>query len=246
MGDAITTSLWIPHQNDKSPLVKVVLHYVANSWTIGVITGCDAALSGRAVLSMLDLEAHERRRVKDLSASAWIVDVEICRLRRQTSGKLELRNIRFGPSSVPCKWLEHPVEVVTPLNASVPTSRKERRGSLRRSEDLIEEAQALCCDLGASWAIMSDFGRGPSLPELCLKSRPAYVDLRTIFLSNTDFDESSVRAIAPALDVKTWASGWFFSANPAFGGAPQEGSSLEENAWKALSSWARRHMSKPR
>ena len=244
MGDSITTSLWVRSATSQSPLIKVAAYYEGANWTIDRVVGCDPASFVRPVLSMLDLDVGERMRLQDLSASAWILQVELHRLHNKTSGRRETRCIQFGPSSIPCPWAEHPIEVVVPLSFSIPISKKDRSASKRRDE-LIGEVYALCDELGASWATMSDFGRGPSLPELSLKSRPAYVDLSTIYLLNTDFEDSAVRRLLSAVRVEQSPSGWFFSTNPLFGGSPSRSPSYDQEVWKLLSNWARRRVGAP-
>lgn len=236
MQESTTISVWLCPSAGSSPLVELANHYIANGFSISLILGCDPIWRDRSVVSILDLDVKERIRREDMS-DGWIIGVDLFRLRKGSSGRQEVRSLRYGPSSTPCPWLEHPVEVAVPMSSSKPAHKQRRHSGTGRDHHLLEEVRSLCTDLKIAWATLSDLGRGPSLSELTKKSRPAYVDTSTIFLADADFDENVAQKLALVSYAQRWPSGWLFSVDLQQSNNQRDHSKFDQEIWSILSNW---------
>ena len=232
----MVVSLWVRSGSSRSQLERAMSHYLSEGWVVNRTVGCHVALCNKPVRSVLDLDVRKRIQSMELPPEACVLEVELV-----SGGRAGVaRKIRFGSSSIPCPWSEHPIEVEMPVNPVIWKSAKERRRAPKHEEKIVEEVRSLCGGVDASWAALSVSGRGPSLPELSLPSRPRYVWLSTVFLASTEFDESAVRKVAAGACSERWPSGWFLSKDPVFCATPPSSPAFEDDVWRLLAGWARR------
>lgn len=241
MKESFTASLWIPSTHLQSPVTAAAHHYEGDRWTVDRAVACDPSASTRKVLSMLDLELRERLVAPKIPGSGWVLQVDLHRQQHDAVGRLETRTIQFAPSSIACSWLDHPVEIVAPL-PPVTKKGKKSGGEGKTSERWLDEIRLACAGLEASWAVLSEGRRGPTLPELLLESRPNYVDLSAVFFSKNDFDEQVIRGIPEPAQVVEWQSGWLVKAGSSPGAERGPATLHEREIWRMLSGWGKRKM----
>jgi hypothetical protein len=117
---------------------------------------------------------------------------------------------------------------------------RNRRETRRGYERAAEEIRNLCESLTPAWALLSEHGRGPSLPEMKATSIPPNVELSTLFLSNAHFDASLTQRLSTGARVEVWSTGWFVSTSEMLGADGADKHAVALQAWKELVEWRRR------
>jgi hypothetical protein len=235
--DPIFLNLWARVEADENPVVRVANWFKSNGWTVTSALCCDAATSSRDETAILDLPCSERIICPYDTAGRWAIEVELTRLRHGKTGKRENRKVRFGRSSVPCPWIEHAVEIEISTDAKMwATDRETRQGYARIIEELrrVSEAIAPC------WVLLGAHGRGPSLPELNASASASSFMLSTVFLSDAEFDESTVERIATGARIERWPNGWLLSSSRSLDAPTGNSSSFTNQVWSCLREWGSR------
>lgn len=231
--------LWPHEMSHPNPVVRVSEHYESQGWSQSSATCCDRTASLRSVSSMLDLSPRERTACSVRTTDHWVIESELTRLRKGSRGRRENRTIRFSRSSIPCAWLEHAVEVEMSTD---PDMWKNHRETLRGYERAVEEIRMLCEGLSPAWALLSEHGRGPSLPEMKGASIPSNVELSTLFLSNAHFDASVIQRLTARARVEAWSTGWLVSTSELLRAPDADKQAVAVEMWKQLVEWRRRVM----
>lgn len=228
--------LWLHERTHPNPVVRVSEHYETHRWSQSSATCCDRTVSLRAVSSMLDLSPSERITSSVLTTDQWVIESELTRLRKASRGRRENRTIRFSRSSIPCAWIEHAVEVEMSTD---PDMWKNQRETHRGYERAVEEIRILCESLSPAWALLSEHGRGPSLPEMKATSIPSNVELSTLFLSSMHFDASVIKRLTTGTRVESWSTGWLVSTSEFLGARGADQHAVATQAWKQFIEWRR-------
>jgi hypothetical protein len=110
--------------------------------------------------------------------------------------------------------------------------------AIRRSFDrTVFELRSICEAMRPSWALLTEIGRGPSLPELKSPSIRPYIDLSTIFLSKIAFDEQRIKRVATGVHVERWSTGWLLSSSRRLGASGSDNASFSNQVWSILREW---------
>lgn len=234
MKEHITFSVWIDQGESISSLNRLIFYYSEKNWELRHLVGSDSSWTDQSVSSITDIPPRERLEISSVEKAGLPIEAEFSRLAKGKSGKLEVRELRYGLSSMPCPWREHPIEVRIPV---VP----DHVRSARQTRPLLDELRQLCADIDIAWAIVTFDFRGPTLPELASGTRPSYIDLRSVYFSQAAFDESLVARAASKSALIEWPTGWFVSTLPVFGGIPESQLS-EQEIWRLLVRWGRQRV----
>ncbi|MBK8824346.1 MAG: hypothetical protein IPN58_17570 [Anaerolineales bacterium] len=226
-------SAWFHVSPSENPIGTAISHYVSQGWSVSNKICCDATLSARPALSMLDLMPHERVRCSETGGAQWLIEAEVTRLQHGKRGKRENRLMRFGRSSIACSWSEHPVEIDLAEGSGERTGRRELPHAAQ-----LREARAFCDATKPAWALLTEHGRGPSLPELKGPVPPETVDIHAVFLGQSDFGEGVVNDVGAVAHSETWSYGTFFSSSEALDAGSCMAFTLR--VWKTLTQWSRK------
>lgn len=236
--DPITLSFWARVGEQENPIVRIADWYKMKDWTVTGALCCDVATSTRDETAILDLPISERVICAYNAPDRWAIEIELSRFRNGASGKRENRKVRFGRSSVPCPWHEHAVEIEIAANAEMWKNDKEtRRGYKRIVDELrsLSEANAPC------WVLVTEHGRGPSLPELQLRTKDPSIAFSTVFLSVGEFDEPAVKRMAAGAHLERWPNGWLLSSSRFLGASTDNSAAFAVQSWTELRRWRSRN-----